>query len=89
MKKITAAEARELAGLTVEERVDEVFNLIREAAKNKKRSLALHDDFWSRGGYNRTEEWRDACGMLSSEGFEVEFFYEEKQFVNMYTVVKW
>lgn len=89
MAKITAAEAKKLAGLTIEDRVDEVFNLIREAAKNKKRSLALHSEFWARGGYHRTEEWRDACGMLESQGFEVEFFYEEKQFVNMYTVVKW
>ncbi len=33
MTKITASEARKLAGPTVQERVDEVYPLIREAQK--------------------------------------------------------
>ena len=87
--KITAAEAKSLAGLTIEERVDLVFDQIREAATKRKRELHLTDDFWSRGGYSETPEWKKAKQLLTAEGFKVDFFYEEKQFVNMYTLVKW
>ena len=89
MSKITAAEARELAGPTVEERVDEVYPLIREAAQQGKRSLALTSKFWTHCGYQGTPDWREACELLRADGFEVKFFYEEQQFVNMYTIVKW
>jgi hypothetical protein len=89
MKKITAKEARELAGPTIEERVEEAFETIKEAAKNKNRSAALHGQFWAHGGYDRTNDWCAAAKMLEDEGFTVEFFYEERQFVNMYTLVKW
>jgi hypothetical protein len=88
MSKITAAEARKLAGPTVQERVDDVYPLIREAAEKGKRSIALHD-WWANEGYNRTNEWKQACMILEGDGFKVEFFYEERQFVDMYTVVKW
>lgn len=87
--KITAKEAKELAGPTIEEYVDEVFDKIRTAATTKKREIRLKNEFWVEGGYGRTQDWVKACKLLTDEGFEVEFFYEELQFVNMYTVVKW
>ena len=87
--KITAAEAKVLAGPTIEERVDSAFDQIRKAATEGKRELHLHDDFWARGGYSKTPEWTKALQLLTAEGFQVDFFYEEKQFVNMYTLVKW
>jgi predicted TIM-barrel fold metal-dependent hydrolase len=89
MMKITAEEARKLSGPTIAERVDEVFELIRREAKPKVRELRLHDDFWTNEGYRRTKDWMEAAEMLAKEGFTVEFFYEERQFVNMYTIVKW
>ncbi len=88
MAKITAQEARELAGPTVQERVDGVFELIREAATKKFRRINLTDKFWE-GGYDKSPEWLEAKALLEKEGFTVEFFYEERQFVNMYTIVKW
>lgn len=88
-KKITAKEARELAGPTVEEHVEAAFEEIRKAATEKKRRVALHGPFWTNGGYGRTNDYKEACKLLEKEGFEVEFYYEEKQFVDMYTVVKW
>ena len=86
--KITAQEARELAGPTVQERVDEVYPLIREAATEGKRSIALHK-WWANEGYSGSKDYKQACKILEGEGYKVSFFYEERQFVDMYTVVEW
>lgn len=87
--KITAKEARKLAGPTVQELVDEVYPMIRESATMKNREVKLHEDFWVHGGYQGTKEWMEAKSILEKDGFTVEFFYEERQFVDMYTIVKW
>lgn len=89
MTKITAAEARRLAGPTVQERVDEVYPLIREAAEKGKRFVTLRDSFWVNDGYSKTKEYQQACMILEGDGYKVSFFYEERQFVNMYTTVEW
>ena len=89
MTHITAEQARELAGPTVQERVAAVYPLIRTAAEQKKRVVALHDSFWVNGGYSSSAEWKEACEILRKDGFVVEFFYDERQFVAMYTIVKW
>ncbi len=89
MTRITAQEARELAGPTVQERVDAVYPLIRKAAEEKKREVHLHG-WWAHGGYSGdTPDWKQACDILRQDGYTVDFFYEERQFVDMYTVVKW
>ena len=88
MNKITAHEARELAGPTVEERVAAVYPLIREAAEKKQRRVALHD-WWAHEGYSKSKDYKQACMILEGDGYKVKFFYEERQFVNMYTLVEW
>jgi hypothetical protein len=88
MSKITAQEARELAGPSVQERVNEVYPFIREAAERKERNITLHG-WWANQGYGKTSDWKKACELLKADGFKVDFFYEELQFVNMYTVVSW
>lgn len=40
---ITAQEAREIAGLTPEEKLEYISNMIREAVTDKKRSIILRD----------------------------------------------
>lgn len=87
--RITALEARELAGPTIEEHVEYAYELIRAAATKKYRSTELTSDFWINEGYSRTKNWNKACDILRADGFTVDFFYEERQFVNMFTVVKW
>ena len=89
MTQITAAEARRLAGPSVEDRVNEVFDLIRERATAGYHVLNLKDDFWTREAYSQTEAYKAAVKQLTSAGFAVRFFYEEHQFVDMYTVVEW
>jgi hypothetical protein len=90
---ITAKEARELSGPTFEEQVEVelefVYGDIRTAAENKTRQVNLHSEFWTLGGYNNTDEYKAAVKKLEELGYTVEFFYEERQFVNMYTIVKW
>ena len=89
MNKFTAAEARALAGPSIDDHVQEALDSVRAAAIDKKHSTALHSDFWTRGGYSRTEDWKAACKKLEELGFKVSFFYQELQFVHMYTVVEW
>ena len=86
---ITANEARVLAGPTPKERVDELEPVIRVAAEAGDRSIVLHDDFWVHEGYSKTPEYRKACEILEGLGYKVKFFYEERQFVDMYTIVEW
>lgn len=88
MSKITAQEARKLAGPTVQERVDEVYPLIRDAAEKGRREIHLHD-WWATEGYSGSADWKQACMILEGDGYTVKFFYAEYQFVSMYTVVEW
>jgi len=86
---ITAAEARKMSGPLVEDYVLDACVAIRRAAENKQRSVRLTGDFWVHEGYNGTKDWCEARDKLKALGFTVDFFYEERQFVDMYTVVKW
>lgn len=93
--RLTAAEARQIAGPTVEERVDMALDRVRAAAEKKLRSVSLTDDFWVNGGYGSDREtalakqYDAAVKQLTALGYKVRFFYEERQFVNMYTIVEW
>lgn len=93
IERLTAAQAREIAGQTMEERVNIAVEGalidIRAAAEKKHRDVHLYGDPWVHGGYSDTPEYKAACKALRDLGYTVEFFYEERQFVNMYTVVKW
>lgn len=94
-KMFTAKEARQLSGKSVEEKVESLLEAVRIAANNKQRELRCgwsykeDKDLWINGGYSKTTEWKQAKDILESLGFTVEFFYEDKQFVNMYTIIKW
>lgn len=85
--KITADEARKIAGPTIEEEIDDVYVRIKSVAEQGERSIHLHD--WANDGYGNTEKYKALKKELEESGFEVEFFYEERQFVDMYVIVKW
>jgi hypothetical protein len=87
--KLTASEAKKISGLTAEEEVAAIEDRIEKAAKEKKRQIELKSDFWISEGYDQTEKYLKACGILENNGYTVKFFYEELQFVNMYTIVSW
>lgn len=90
---LSAKEARKLSGPTVEEIVEaeleRVELKIKAEAEKKRRCVHLHDDIWTNGGYGNTKEWQAAKTALEKAGYKVKFFYEERQFVNMYTIVEW
>lgn len=89
MTRITAQEARELAGPSPQDHADLVYPLIRKAATERKREIRLTTQFWTQGGYIDDPMWKEACDILRRDGFRVEFHYEERQFVDMYTRVSW
>lgn len=93
MAKITATEARALAGMTIEEIVDLVFDQIRIAATAKQRKLKLYGDFWADEGYLCTQKYLDATRILKDAGFQVEYSFdsyrEPRCTKTRYTVVKW
>lgn len=67
----------------------EALREIEKAAAKNKRRADLHMDFWARYGCSWTSEYKQACELLKKHGFAVQFFYEERQFVNMFTIVEW
>lgn len=93
--RITAEQARKLAGKTVDEKVDDLLVEIENSAKQGKRQLRTSweysgdEDLWVRGGYDKTDEWKAAKKILTDLGYTVEFYYNELQFVDMYTLIKW
>ncbi len=89
MTRITAAEARALMPFDAESEVNKVYALIRIAASSGETKLHLHDAFWTRQAYEGSSEYNLACEILRADGYTVKFFYEENQFVDMYTIVSW
>jgi hypothetical protein len=90
MAKITAEEARKIAGLSVEEEVDIVFDLIREAATDKERSIkVMHNNLWATGGYAKSPHWVKACKILNEEGFKTDYYFSEDYSYVGFTIVSW
>lgn len=93
---INAKEAKELAGPTLDEKIESLGETIEFLAKQKRRQLRTgwdHDadkSLWIDGGYQSTDEWKEAKKKLEEMGYKVSFFYKEgSQFVDMYTLVEW
>jgi len=90
---LEANEARKLAGVGDEDRakelVIEVLEKVKTSAAAGKRVLHLHGKDWVHGPYNDDPTIKLAYKLLKDLGYKVFFFYEELQFVNMYTVVEW
>lgn len=90
MARLTAAEARKLAGPSAQDYVDAALALIEASAKAKCRSICLHGKFWVDEGYSKTPLYREACAELTRLGYDVSFYYHDGSIaVDMYTVVKW
>lgn len=85
---ITAKDARTMAGPTLAERLEALGQDIETLAKKGEREIKLHDTFWLKG-YDSADEWLAAKKALEELGYTVDFVYEERQFVDMYTRVRW
>lgn len=86
---ITAKEARELAGPTIEEMCEFFDSHIREAAKNKERSITVFHGQLENEAYGRTKRWKAFQEAMAKLGFVAELYYEERQFVDMRITIKW
>jgi hypothetical protein len=90
---LTAKEARKLAGVpdedTIREAVEIALDRIEHEARSGKRVAKIHNNFWVHEGYSGTAQYTAACKQLADLGYKVKFFYEERQFVDMYTIVEW
>ena len=86
---ITAKEAIELAGPTIEELAEFFDEPIRKAATDKKRSVCVYHGQLENEAYGRTQRWKDFVEYMRKLGFNAELFYEERQFVDMRITISW
>ena len=87
---ISALEARKLAGPTPQDRVHMLEPEIKKAALERKHSINLHDEFWTREAYSGTTEYQQAKLILEGLGYKVDFYYQEHSIaVDYYTIVSW
>ena len=87
--RITAAEARELATPVYQQHVEAAYAAIRKAAEAGQSSISIGHGFWAQEGYTGTAVYKKACEVLREDGFTVEFYYTERQFVDMGTKISW
>lgn len=86
---ITAEQARALSGKTSEEFAQDFEEAIKEAATNGKRKICKYHGQLEKEAYSRTEKWNSFVEYMSSLGYSVSLFYEERQFVDMRINVEW
>ena len=97
IKMLTALEARQIAGETVEEKVASLLDSVKIAAEQKKRSLdtkyvhKLDSDLWNAVGDNDMKmDQQRAYDILTKLGYDVYMAHMEYDFSNEdYTVVSW
>lgn len=80
-----------MSGMTPEEAVESLEKHIKEAAAKGLRCIrAPREEFhWERGWYNREPLLQEAVKILQDLGYKVEEIYEERQFVDMGTLISW
>lgn len=93
---LTAEQARKLSGRTTKEKVEALLVSLEKKASEGGRMLRCgydhkeDEDLWIHGGYNNTEEHKEAVEILKGLGYEVSFYYQDGSFaVDMYTKVEW
>ena len=90
---LTAHKARVLAGPTVSDILESVYQKIETAAKSKKFEIKLRDEVFARGGYSADSEYRDlydgCVAELESKGYNVKYFFVTSQFVDAGITVSW
>ena len=84
MTKITASQARQIAGPDIEDHVNDAYQAIRKAAESGSFEVVLDDEFW--GPTNWSSEsgaWNSAASALNDAGFKVGHKRDSG------TVIKW
>lgn len=87
---ITASEARKLSGKTIQEYALDFEDCIKEAASRKERTVLKYHGELENEAYSKTKIWTDFVKYMKDElGFQVDFHYEERQFVDMRIRISW
>jgi hypothetical protein len=86
---ITAQEARELSGPSIEEMAEFFDEFIRQAAKAKERTVTVYHGILENEAYGQTKRWKEFVAYMANLGFVAEFYYYEGQFVDMRITIKW
>ena len=86
---ITAKEAIEISGPTIEEMAEFFDKPIREAAAKKERSVTVYHGVLENEAYGRTKRWQEFVTYMNKLGFVAELYYHEGQFVDMRITIKW
>ncbi len=89
---ITADKARELAGPTAQEYVEQLSPLIEEAARKKNRYVVVRAEpfsYWLYGLFDVSDAAKGAMEILRENGFTLSLHYQELQFVDMGLRISW
>lgn len=86
---IKAEEARALAGPSAKQILEKVSTQIQEAAKSNKHEIKLRDEFWARGGYDKTDLYKECVSELEKLGYKVAYFFVTNQFVDAGVTISW
>lgn len=99
---LTAQQARELAGKTAQEYVDDLMPHIEKAARDKKREFAtgnIDTQIWAHGAYDaryvrvethNTKIYKEAASILEQLGYTVDFYYRDcSMAADIYTIIRW
>ena len=84
---ITAKEAIELAGPTIEEMAEFFDKPIREAAANKERSVTVYHGILENEAYGNTKRWKQFVAYMAELGFGAELYYYEGLYMRI--TIKW
>ena len=87
---ITAQEAVEIAGPTIQEMAEFFDKPIREAAAKKERSVTVYHGQLENEAYGRTKRWKEFVAYMAKLGFVADlYYYHESYFIDMRITIKW
>lgn len=86
---ITAKEARQLAGPTIEEMCEFFEPHIRAAAEKKERTVTVYHGQLENEAYGHTAIWKKFVDAMKEYGFTAKLYYYEGQFVDMRITIAW
>ena len=86
---ITAKEAKELSGPTIEEIAEFFDKPIRKAAAAKERSITVYHGQLEYEAFSNTKRWKEFVTYMTKLGFVAELYSDEGQLLGMRTTIKW
>jgi hypothetical protein len=87
---ITAKEAAQIAGPTIEELCEFFDPFIRGAAKKGNRTVAVFHGKLENEAYKNTDRWKSFVDQMKKYGYSVQLYYQECSIaVDMRILISW